>query len=248
MRIRLLALLFLLPVMTIPLFASGAQHALPVAVSENASKVLRVEDGELAGMAAPLYQCVFDRTGLTFSFTQMPLARALFNYEHGEVAAVVPLARSPERDEHGEFAGPLLEVQYVLLSPQELSSLESIKNKFYVIPRGHLGKQFVAEHVPGGFEVNSWEQVFSMLSLGRADFTVVPELILEDIVSATQTTFYTLPVGFAPSSVYVSDDYLASELDERLKESVAACRQIFADDIRQKQGGGRTAGKPGNDR
>ena len=235
MTIRTLALCVLLSVLLASVPAQGARKPLPVAVSQNASNVLRVEDGRLVGVAAPLYRCVFERTGLEFSFIEMPLARALFSYEHGEVAAVVPLAQSEERDRYGTFAGPLIDVQYVLLSLQELPSFKAIEGMVYVVPRAHLGRQFVSDFVLGGFEVNSWDQVFSMLRLGRADFTVVPRVILNELLEDPGASFYTLPAGVVPSSLYISDAYVDGDLDQRLIRSVATCRAVFEEDIRQKQ-------------
>lgn len=217
--------------------AQEPPSAFPVAVSENASDVLKVRDGKLEGLAAPLYRCVFDRTGLDFTFVEMPLARALFNFEYGEVAVVVPLAKTAERDRYGVFAGPLIDVEYLLLSPEKLTSIESIEGMVYVLPRGHVGRQFVSDFAVGGFEVNAWEQVFNMLRRGRADFTVVPRVILEDILHDTEFTFHTWPAGTAPSSLYISDAYRDTVLDEQLMDSVAACREIFAEDIRLKQSG-----------
>lgn len=239
MAIRLMVVLLILSVASVS--AQASSQAYTVAVSKNASDVLWVEDGELAGIAAPLYQCVFDRTGLEFTFVNMPLSRALFNFEHGEVAVALPLAKTIERDRHGVFAGSLIDVQYLLLSLEALPSMEAIEGMLYVLPRGHLGKQFIEDFVPGGFEVNSWEQVFSMLRLGRADLTVVPQLILEDILEGAELPFHTLPAGSVPSSLYISDAYVDTRLDEELMASVAFCREAFAEDIQQKQ---RRAGSP----
>lgn len=71
MNLRTMAALLLVLVAT-SVSARTSPQSFPVAVSENASDVLRVEDGQLAGIAAPLYQCVFERTELAFSFTSMP--------------------------------------------------------------------------------------------------------------------------------------------------------------------------------
>lgn len=117
---------------------------------------------------------------------------------------MVPLAQSEERDRHGVFAGPLIDVQYLILSTEKLSSFRAIEGMIYVLPRGHLGKQFIADFVPGGLEVSSWGQVFEMLRLGRADFTVVPQVILKDILRESELSFHTLPAGSIPSSLYVS--------------------------------------------
>ena len=209
----------------------------PVAVSANASEVLQVRKGQLEGSAAPLYRCVFERTELPFSFTQLPLARALFNFQHGEAAVVVPLAQSEERDRFGAFAGPLIQVEYLVLSPREITSFKSLQGMIYVLPRGHLGKQFVEDFVPGGFEVNSWEQVFDILRLGRADFTIVPRVLLADLVEGSLDDYYTILAGTAPSSLYVANAYLGTGVYQQLRQSVAACRQRFAQEIQQRQGG-----------
>lgn len=239
MAIRLLVVVLILYVASVSAQTSSPTYT--VAVSKNASDVLWVEDGKLAGIAAPLYQCVFDRTGLQFSFVNVPLSRALFNFEHGEVAVALPLAKTTERDRHGVFAGALIDVRYVLVSLEELPSMEAIEGMLYVLPRGHLGKQFIEDFVPGGFEVNSWEQVINMLRFDRADFTVAPQMILEDILDGSELTFHTLPAGSVPSSLYISDAYLDTSLDEELIASVSVCREIFAEDIQQKQ---RRSGAP----
>ncbi|MFL1404158.1 hypothetical protein ACJO2E_02280 [Marinobacter sp. M1N3S26] len=212
-----------------------------VAVSENASDIIRVENGELAGIAAPIYQCVFGGTGFDFSFVQLPLVRSLFHLENGEIAVAMPLASSPDRDRYGVFPGNLIDIRYLLLSFRELPPMEEAGDLLYVLPRGHLGARFVESVRTRRIEVSSWQQVFTMLKLGRADFTIVPQVILPDILREVDEPLYTQPAGSVPSSLYVSRAFLDTGLEQRLAESIDTCRVRFEDEIRQKQ---RMSGYP----
>lgn len=239
MKSSLVGLLWLLSACLVSMPVLAAEFR--VAVSENASDIVRVENGELAGIAAPIYRCVFAGTGLDFSYVELPLARSLFHLENGEVAVAMPLASSPDRDRYGAFPGNLVDVRYLFLSFRELPPMKEAGDLLYVLPRGHLGARFVESVRTRGIEVSSWQQVFTMLKLGRADFTIVPQVILPDILQDLDEPMYTQPAGSVPASLYVSRAFLDTGLEQRLAERIDICRVRFEDEIRQKQ---RTSGYP----
>lgn len=214
-----------------------------VAVSEHASDIIRVEDGRLAGLAAPLYECVFEHAGLDFTFVELPLARVLFHLENGEVAAAIPLARSPERDRYGVFPGTLVDVRYLFLSFHELPPLDTATDLRYVLPRGHLGKQFLNNLALVGIEVNTWQQVFTMLRLGRADFTIVPQSILGQLRKEIDSPLFTQVAGFIPASLYVSRAFLDTRLDQRVTEGIDVCYPRFSEQIQQETRPGPSEGE-----
>lgn len=212
-----------------------------VAVSENASDILRVEDGELEGIAAPIYQCVLEGTGFDFSLIELPLARSLMHLEDGEIAVALPLARAPDRGRYGVFAGNLVDVRYLFLSYRELPAIADTEGLLYVLPRGHLGGQFVDDALAKRIDVSAWTQVFTMLKLGRGDFTIVPQVVLPDILRDVDVPLYTQPAGSVPASLYVSRAFDGTGLQQRLARSIVACREEFEEEIRLKQ---RTSGYP----
>lgn len=201
-----------------------AEETLRVGISEGVTGVVEFSDGELTGALSKPYDCVFDNASIPVEFVSVPLKRGLYYLESGELDALIPLARSPERDESLIFAGELIRADYSYVAFKPIDDLLAQDILRVAVVRGFVGSLFLPKTVDQVEEVNSWEQLVPMLDRDRVDVSVIPTLLLEQVMGDRIEDAYIKPAGVLEASLYISAQHRASEVAERIQKAVEQCQ------------------------
>lgn len=211
----------------VPFVLSSQLHAevtLRVGISEGVTGVVEFADGELTGSLSKPYDCVFDNASVPVEFVSVPLKRGLYYLESGELDALIPLARSPERDESLIFAGELIRADYSYVAFKPVDDLLTRDGLRVAVVRGFVGSLFLPNSVDRVEEVNSWAQLAPMLERDRVDVSVIPTMLIEQVMGEKTENAYIKPAGVLEASLYISPKHRGSEVTERILNSVEQCR------------------------
>jgi polar amino acid transport system substrate-binding protein len=183
-------------------------------------------EGKLSGDLAPLYQCVFNKSGVEARFIEVPLKRG-FNYLHrGEIDVLLPLARSEKRDSVGLFGGELFPGEYVYVSLKPIPPVPAMQGLRYAVPRGFIGAEFFPEGNSKVAEVGEWPQLAAMLRYDRIDVAVLPQLIVESVFGPDVVDVFQRPAGVLPISFYLSSHTEDKGIASKLIASVNECSVV----------------------
>jgi polar amino acid transport system substrate-binding protein len=142
------------------------------------------------GTLIELYKEVFKLIkGVKVNYHLMPWKRALIEVENGKHDGIMALFKTPERLETMDFTAPIFTGRTMLWYSSEKfpgglkwDTLEDLTPYNIIMERGSaMGKPLVDAKKNGVkltlTEVNSHEQQFEMIGLGRGDITVLTEIV-----------------------------------------------------------------------
>jgi ABC-type amino acid transport substrate-binding protein len=203
--------------------AVEARESITVGVGTGMLNAISYSDGDLAGDLAPLYKCVFDRSGVEPKYLEVPLKRGFKYLGSGEIDVLLPLAKSPVRDDIALFGGALFRADYVYVSLRSLPEINETEGLRYAVPRSFVGSEFIREDDARVSEVSDWTQLALLLEYGRIDVAVLPELMVENVFRNGETEVYQQLAGKLPISFYMSDSTQEAGVADRLMASVEQC-------------------------
>ena len=207
-------------------FTSGAwaDSSIRVGISEGVDGLVDHSDGKLQGTLSSLYKCVFEKSGLEPQYVSIPLKRGLYYLERGHLDALLPLARTAERDSYLVFAGELIRAEYSYVSFKPLpTSLDSMSLAFGLV-RGFVGHVFIPESASKVEEVTSWSQLVPMLERGRIEVSVIPSMLVEEVLGDRAREAFVHRAGELAASLYISPRHELTNISFRIMNSVEACR------------------------
>ncbi|TNF00799.1 MAG: transporter substrate-binding domain-containing protein [Gammaproteobacteria bacterium] len=206
--------------------SSGTQAGaeLRVGVGLGMEEVVGTSKGQISGILAPIYRCVFDKANVDARFVSVPVKRGLQYLRSDQISVLLPLARNAKRDGMATFAGTLFEAEYVFVSYKPLLAVEGTPGLRYAIPRSFIGRQFIPDESANIQEVTEWQQLVALLAHGRVDVAIIPEPMVEPLFGAQAEQIYSRTAGRLPVSMYLSDATEQSGLAERIRRSVELCR------------------------
>jgi len=218
---RFISALFVSLCFTDVLFAGSIVR---VGISEEVTGLLDYSGGHLSGPLSSLYECVFERSGLEPQYVSIPLKRGLYYLEKGHLDALIPLARSPERDESLVFAGELIRSDFVYVSFKPLPKISDSESLRFGILRGFVGRVFVPESASRIEEVTHWPQLVPMLERGRVDVSVIPSVMIEDVLGERAKDAFVQKAGELSASMYISPRHELASVSFLVMRAVEACR------------------------
>lgn len=203
--------------------AAQAVESITVGVGSRMLNAISSAEGKLSGDLAPLYKCVFDKSGVEPRFIQVPLKRG-FNYlNRGEIDVLLPLAKSERRDNVGLFGGELFPGEYVYVSLKPIPTVQAMQGLRYAVPRGFVGAEVFPEGNTQVAEVGEWSQLAAMLRYDRIDVAILPQLIVESVFGPDVVDVFQRPAGVLPVSFYLSNHTEDTGVASKLIASVDEC-------------------------
>jgi len=149
-------------------------------------------DGELEGIHFELLEEISTITGIKFTFTMAPWARAYVLSENGQ-AAIIGFSKTTERQERWHYSEPLYFDELVFVTRKnhefEFRGFESIRGRTVGIKRGaSYGDDFeqaVHSGVINIIETTNRADQLRMLAAGRVDFVLLSpgRIALETIIA-----------------------------------------------------------------
>ena len=201
-----------------------AEPIIRVGVSEGVAGWVDPSEGSISGSLSSLYKCVFEKSGLQPQYVSTPLKRGLYDLEKGRLDALIPLARTPDRDRSLVFAGELIRSEYVYVSFKSLPDISDTISLRFCIVRGSVGDVFVPESASQVEEVNRWSQLVPMLERGRVDVSVIPSMLVEEVLGQRSKEAFVQKAGALSTSMYISPFHELTNISFRIMSSVDACR------------------------
>lgn len=211
-------------------YASATALRLHMGLNNVLPNVLRMEEGEVAGYYAPLYQCVLSGFAAAVSIEEYPVARLEKLLERGEVSVGILMAPSADRDRYAAFSEVLTTAELRLLTAtKQLPEGKLVLTDWSIgTVRGSIfedyAKQMFQNEAVG---VGSWQSAVEMLRRKRLEAVFSADVILErevdpkSIQGMSNHGVAEVDVGF-----YVSKQ--APQYERVLKELnvlVTQCRQ-----------------------
>jgi ABC-type amino acid transport substrate-binding protein len=203
---------------------SVAENIIRVGISEGVSGLVDHSEGHLSGSLSSLYTCVFETSGLEPQYVSIPLKRGLYYLERGHLDALLPLARTPDRDESLVFAGELIRAEYAYVSFKPLPEVSGNTSLRFGIVRGFVGHLFIPESASLIEEVTSWSQLVPMLERGRVDASVIPSILVDDVLGERAKEAVIQKAGELSASMYISPRHELTNVSFRIMQAVEACR------------------------
>lgn len=201
-----------------------ATDDLRVGVGQGMEEIIGTSSGNLSGVLAPIYNCVFETAGIKPRYVSVPVKRGLQYLRSDQISALLPLAQNDERDGKGVFAGTLFEAEYAFVSLKPLPQLHEAEGLRYAIPRSFIGRQFIPEESARIQEVTEWEQVTALLKYDRVDVAIIPEPMINRLFGELADQVHSRIAGRLPVSMYLSGAIEENGIAERIKWSVKLCR------------------------
>lgn len=135
------------------------------------------------------------------------------------------MARTAQRDEYLVFAGELIRAEYSYVSFKPLPAIvDSISLRFGLV-RGFLGQVFVPDSASSIEEVTNWYQLVPMLERGRVDVSVIPSMLVDDILGERAKDAFIQQAGELEASLYISPRHELTNISLQIMNSVEACRR-----------------------
>jgi|25BtaG_2_1085352.scaffolds.fasta_scaffold00076_22 hypothetical protein len=200
-----------------------ARESITVGVGVGMLNAISYTGGDLEGDLAPLYKCVFDRSGVEAKYLELPLKRGFKYLGSGEIDVLLPLAKSPVRDDIALFGGELFRADYVYVSLRSLPDINETEGLRYAVPRSFVGSEFIREEGALVSEVGDWTQLALLLKFDRIDVAVLPELMVENVFKDGGIEIFQQPAGKLPISFYISGNSQKPGVADRLLASVEQC-------------------------
>lgn len=189
-------------VLCLPLDAQSLE--IDVGVADQHGAAIGVKNSSLTGLLANTFQCPLDKSGLSFNFRLLPLARLLQELERGEVSLGLPMIRLESRDRYAVFARPLLQIKFILFSNRDIVLSDDLSAYSFTVLRSSASVDLLKQHKAKVIEVNDWTQGLALTRLGRSDGSLIPLVVVKNMEKENFTGLRRQEFGSLPLSIYVS--------------------------------------------
>ena len=141
-----------------------------------------------------------------------------------EIDAILNISRNEEREKFFNFTTAFhsaSNVIYVKKGKEHLDSLEKLKGKTIVMPKGFLAQQYIEKNYPEIKQilVKDSYQALKLLSLGRADATIDKKNVLDFIIS-TKNISEVVPSNYIEEEKLVSLISIGTSKNKPLLNSI----------------------------
>lgn len=138
--------------------------------------------------------------------------------------AIINIAKNDEREKFFNFTNIFHSASnaiYVKKGDENLDSLEKLKGKTIVMPKGFFAQQFIEKHYPEIKQilVKDSLEALELLSLGKADATVDKKNVLDYLIS-TKNISLVVPANYVNDDRLVSHISIATSKDKPLLNSI----------------------------
>ncbi len=138
--------------------------------------------------------------------------------------AIINIAKNDEREKFFNFTNVFHSASnaiYVKKGDENLDSLEKLKGKTIVMPKGFFAQQFIEKYYPEIKQilVKDSLEALELLSLGKADATVDKKNVLDYLIS-TKNISLVVPANYVNDDRLVSHIRIATSKDKPLLNSI----------------------------
>lgn len=215
--------LLLVLLITAPGFSPAAE--IVVGIADRNEDVISVRGGKFIGSFAELYQCPFDKSGLSFDFRLLPMVRSLYLLEKGQIDIAMPLVRVSERGEYAIFTQKLADVPFHVYTREDIDLSGDISQYKFTGMRASASGDLVAKRNAHFEAVTDWVQALRLAQLGRFDGAVIPAPVIRTVDSDLFEGMRKKDFGSIPLSMYVSkESHHSAMVVERLNSAIEACQ------------------------
>jgi two-component system, NarL family, sensor histidine kinase EvgS len=142
-----------------------------------------------------------------------------------KIDAIINISKNKQREEFFEFTNVYhiaANAIYVKKGNEDIDSLEKLKGKTIVMPKGFFAQQLIEEFYPQIKQilVNDSLEALKLLSLGKADATIDKKNVLDYIIS-------TKNISEVVATNYVNDDRLVSYISIAVSKNKAILKSIL---------------------
>ncbi len=189
--IRVIALGALVLALGLPQGVQAAcSKTLTVAVSPLGFSLYRQRDGSLAGVVVDITRELTRRSGCEFRLVERPRARAVLEFENGQLDMLTSAVRSPERDAFAHYVHySYTQLDLVLAPGIQASNMADFTRRGGQARLGYvrgtfLGEEFKARLAPlrearRADEASDYDNLLQRLIAGRIQAALIPSLIHE---------------------------------------------------------------------
>jgi two-component system, NarL family, sensor histidine kinase EvgS len=141
-----------------------------------------------------------------------------------QLDAIINIAKNDEREKFFNFTNTFHSASnaiYVKKGDENLDSLEKLKGKTIVMPKGFFAQQFIEKYYPEIKQilVKDSLEALELLSLGKADATVDKKNVLDYLIS-TKNISLVVPANYVNDDRLVSHISIATSKDKPLLNSI----------------------------
>jgi two-component system, NarL family, sensor histidine kinase EvgS len=141
-----------------------------------------------------------------------------------QLDAIINIAKNDEREKFFNFTNTFHSASnaiYVKKGDENLDSLEKLKGKTIVMPKGFFAQQFIEKYYPEIKQilVKDSLEALELLSLGKADATVDKKNVLDYLIS-TKNISLVVPTNYVNDDRLVSHISIATSKDKPLLNSI----------------------------
>ena len=141
-----------------------------------------------------------------------------------QLDAIINIAKNDEREKFFNFTNTFHSASnaiYVKKGDENLDSLEKLKGKTIVMPKGFFAQQFIEKNYPEIQQilVKDSLEALELLSLGKADATVDKKNVLDYLIS-TKNISLVVPANYVNDDRLVSHISIATSKDKPLLNSI----------------------------
>ncbi len=138
--------------------------------------------------------------------------------------AIINIAKNDEREKFFNFTNVFHSASnaiYVKKGDENLDSLEKLKGKTIVMPKGFFAQQFIEKYYPEIKQilVKDSLEALELLSLGKADATVDKKNVLDYLIS-TKNISLVVPANYVNDDRLISHIRIATSKDKPLLNSI----------------------------
>ena len=196
-----------------------------VGIGEQNQDALTVKKGRFSGSLAKFYQCVLDKSGLSFEYRVLPHQRVLHQLKQGDISLGLPMVKVESRSEFAVFTNPILQAPFALFTGRDIDVSSDLSAYTFAVVRHTASVDLVVGRKAQFLEVENWAQALALSKLGRYDGAVVPEAAIVDLDAEMFEGLIKYRFGSIPASMYVSRQIDNTEaLVERLNSSIDTCK------------------------
>ncbi len=217
---------YLLLIITLCVPFAAQPVEIDVGVADQHGAAIGVENSRLTGKLANIFQCPLDKSGLSFNFRLLPLARLLQELERGEVSLGIPMVKLDNRDRFAVFAKPLVQIRFILYTNRDIKLADDLSTYNFTVLRSSASVDLLKQHNAQIIEVNDWAQALALTRLGRSDGALVPLLVVKTLTADNIIGLRRQEFGSLPLSIYVSGALdNTEELVYQLNAAIEACSE-----------------------
>lgn len=141
-----------------------------------------------------------------------------------QLDAIINIAKNEEREKYFNFTNvyhSAANAIYVKKGNENLDSLEKLKGKTIVMPKGFFAQQYLEQYYPeiNQILVKDSVEALRLLSLGKADATIDKKNVLDYVIS-TKNISLVVPTNYVDDDKLISHIRVATSKDKPLLNSI----------------------------